>query len=59
MWIKLKIVLLLKQRQNKLELLSPEVIKLLGSTKKHVVQNKDSENVQEIQFVEVVLLDCN
>ena len=43
----------------KLELLSPEAMKLLGSTKKDVVQNKDGENVPKLETVEVVLVHCN
>ena len=40
----------------KLELLSPETMKLLGSTKKDVDQDKDSENVAKLESVEVVLV---
>ena len=43
----------------KLELLSSETIKQLGSTKKHVDQNKDGENVPKLESVEVVLVHCN
>ena len=38
-------------------MLTPEKIKLLGSTKKDVDKDKDSENVPE--SVEVVLVHCN
>ena len=41
----------------KSELLTPETMKLLGSTKKDVDKDKDSENVP--QSVEVVLVHCN
>ena len=41
----------------KLELLTPETMKLLRSTKKDVDANKNSENVPE--SVEVVLVPCN
>ena len=44
---------------HKLELLSPETMKLLGSTKKEVDQDKDGENVPKLQSVEVVLVHCN
>ena len=40
----------------KLELLSPETMKLLGSTKKDVDQDKDVEDVPKLESVEVV---CN
>ena len=39
--------------------MSSETIKLLGSTKKHVDQNKDEENVPKLESVEVVLVHCN
>ena len=40
----------------KLELLSPETIKLLGSTKKYVDQEKYEEDVPKLESVEVVLV---
>ena len=40
----------------KLELLSPETMKLLVSTKKVVDKNKNGENVPKLQSVEVVLV---
>ena len=43
----------------KLELLSSEMMKLLGSTKKDVDQNKDGEDVPKLESVEVVLVHCN
>ena len=43
----------------KLELLSPETMKLLGSTKKDVDQDKGGEDVSKIESVEVVLVHCN
>ena len=43
----------------KLELLSPETMKLLGSTRKDVDQDKNGENVPKLESVEVVLLHCN
>ena len=42
----------------KLELLTPETMKLLGSTKKDVDKNKNAENVPKLQSVEVVLVHC-
>ena len=44
---------------SKLELLSPETMKLLGSTKKDVDQDKDGEDVPKLESVEVVLVHCN
>ena len=43
----------------KLELLSPELMKLLGSSKKDVDQDKDGENVPKLESVEVVFMHCN
>ena len=43
----------------KLELLSPETTKLLGSTKKDVDQDKNGEDVPKLGSVEVVLVHCN
>ena len=43
----------------KLELLTPETMRLLGSTKKDVDANKNSENVPKLESVEVVLVHCN
>ena len=44
---------------HKLELLTPETMTLLGSTKKDVEPDKNSENVQKLESVEVVLVQCN
>ena len=43
----------------KLELLTLETMKLLGSTKKDVDENKDGENMPKLESVEVVLVHCN
>ena len=43
----------------KLELLSLEMTKLLGSTKKDVDQDKDGEDVLKLESVEVFLVHCN
>ena len=42
-----------------LELLTPETMKLLESTKKDVDKDKDGENVPKLESVEVVLVHCN
>ena len=44
---------------NKLELLSKETMKLLGSTKDIIDTDKNSENVPRLENVEVVLVHCN
>ena len=43
----------------KLELLTPEITKLLGSTKKVVDKDKNGENVPKLESVEVALVHCN
>ena len=43
----------------KLELLTPETMKLLASTKKVVDKDKDGENVPKVEFFKVVLVNCN
>ena len=43
----------------KLELLTPETMRLLGTTKKDVDADENSENIPKLEFVEVVLVHCN
>ena len=43
----------------KLELLSKETMKLVGSTKDTIDADKNSENVPKLENVEVVLVHCN
>ena len=40
-------------------MLTPETMKLLGSTKKDVDKDKDGEIVPKLESVEVVLVHCN
>ena len=42
-----------------LELLTPETIKLLGSTKSKITKNENGENVPYSEITEVVLIHCN
>ena len=56
--IKIRIVFKIKNGY-KLELLTPETMKLLGSTKKVVYKDKNSENVPKLESVEVVLVHCS
>ena len=53
-----RIVFKIKSRY-KLELLSKETMKLLGSTKDIIDADKNSENVPRLENVEVVLVHCN
>ena len=43
----------------KLELLTLETMKLLGSTNKVVDKDKNSENIPKLEYAEVVLVHCN
>ena len=42
-----------------LELLTPETMKLLGSTESKITKDKNSENVPHLEVVELVLVHCN
>ena len=42
-----------------LELLIPETMKLLGSTKNKITKEKNGENVPHLKITEVVLVHCN
>ena len=42
-----------------LELLTPETMKLLGSTESKITKDKNGENVPHLQIVELVLVHCN
>ena len=42
-----------------LELLTPETIKLLGSTKSKITKDKNGENVPHLEVVELVLVHCS
>ena len=42
-----------------LELLTPETMKLLGSTKNKITKDKNGENVPHFEITEVVLVHCN
>ena len=42
-----------------LELLTPETLKLLGSTKSKITKDENGKNVHYIEITEVVLIHCN
>ena len=42
-----------------LELLTPETIKLLGSTKSKITEGKNGENGPHVELTEAVLFHCN
>ena len=56
--IKNRITFKIKNGYN-LEVLTPETMTLLGSTENKITKDKNSENVSNLKFTEVVLLHCN
>ena len=58
MKLKIELHLKLKNRYS-LELLTPEAMKLLGSTKNKITEDKNSENVPHLEITEILLLHCN
>ena len=42
-----------------LEFLTPETMKLLGSTENKITRDKNSENVPHLEIAEVVLIHCD
>ena len=42
-----------------LKLVTPEIMKLLGSTKSKITKNQNGENVPHLEIVELVLIHCN
>ena len=42
-----------------LELLTPEIMKLLGSAKNKITKDENSENVPHLEITEVILVHCN
>ena len=42
-----------------LELLTPETMKLFGSTESKITKDKNGENVSHLEIVELVLVHCN
>ena len=41
------------------ECLTPETMKLLGSTENKIVRYKNGENIPHLEITEVVLVNCN
>ena len=42
-----------------LELLTPETMKLFGSTESKIIEDKNGENVPHLEIVELVLIPCH
>ena len=53
-----KITFRIKNRFS-LECLTPETMKLLGSTKNKITKDKNGKNVPHLEITEVVLVHCN
>ena len=53
-----RIIFKIKNRYY-LELLTPETMKLLGSTESKITKDKHGENVPHLEIVELVLVHCN
>ena len=45
--------------EYRLELVTPEIMKLLGSTKNKITKDKNGENVPHLEITEVVLVHHN
>ena len=57
---KIKNIIVFKIKTGyKLDLLTPQTMGLLGSTKKVVGKDKDGENVPKLESVDVVLVHCS
>ena len=53
-WVTFKI-----ENGYSLELLTPETMKLLGSTNNKITKDKNGENASHLEITEVVLIHCN
>ena len=47
------------KNEHYFELLTPETMKLLGSTESKITKDKNGENVPHLEAVELVLVHCN
>ena len=57
---KIEIIITFKIKKGYyLELLTPVKIKLLGSTKSKITNDKNGENLSHLEITEVVLIHCN
>ena len=53
-----RVIFKIKNRYS-LELLTPETMKLLGSTENKITKDKNGENVPHLEITEVVLVHCD
>ena len=42
-----------------LQLLTPETMKLLGSTESKIIKDKNGEDVPHLEIIEAILVQCN
>ena len=47
------------KKEYYLELLTPETMKLLGTSESKITKDKNSENIPHLEIVELVLIHCN
>ena len=47
------------KKEYYLELLTPETMKLLGSTESKIIKDENGENVPHLEIVELALIHCN
>ena len=47
------------KNRHYLELLTPETMKLLGSTESKITGEKNGENIPHLEVAELVLIHCN
>ena len=52
-------IIRINNRFTKLQLQTPEIMKLFGSTRKLIDKTKSGEEVPSLEVVEVVLVQCN
>ena len=50
---------MLKYSEYYLELLTPEIMKLLGRTESKITKDKNGENVPHLEITEVVFFHCS
>ena len=59
-YIKMKNCVMFKIKTSyKLEVLSKETMKLLGSIEKVIAKDKNGENIPKLEIEDVILMHCN
>ena len=52
-------IMIKSETEYYLDLLTPETMKLLGSTENKIIKDKNGENVPHLEIAEAVLVHCN